>query len=518
LVLLAAAALAAPARAEQSGRLTACFVSLNDPDETAAFKSALDPRRFAFVDIRAAAPSPQPAAGRSWLADACTPQTSCDLLVLSGEFAGRFFGKDGPSLSLQEMEEASCQARCAGFFHRPREVFLLACNTLATKNEDSRSPQDYLRVLLEHGFDRAAAERVVEIRYGPLGPSFRESLRRIFAGVPRIYGFSSVAPRGESSAAMLSRYFRSEGNYAEVLRRRGSDTGRNGALFAAFKGTALSQVTGLTLEESGGIERRHICALYDESRPLAERLRTAYGLLLRQDALTFVPTLEVLLSRHPPESLAPIEASILAEIQSLDAARREVMQLVGSLDVSALKLELAHFAVMVGWLHRAEFHAIAVDGAARLLHEPLTSEVVDVMCEITKHEPLGADFGVEDVPPLVYRDAEGLRLLSCLAPADPRIAPRVVPALASADPALREWAAHTLTRLLPRDVGVLEQLVPYLRDQSPAVSVRIRWLFHVVPVGPPELERSIRAIDPALYRYRSERYARVAKADGNGAR
>ena len=29
------------------------------------------------------------------------------------------------SLSLQEMEEASCQARCTGLFRRPREVFLL---------------------------------------------------------------------------------------------------------------------------------------------------------------------------------------------------------------------------------------------------------------------------------------------------------------------------------------------------------------------------------------------------------
>ncbi len=412
------------------------------------------------------------------------------------------------------MEEASCQARCAGLFRRPREVFLLACNTLATKNEDSRSPEQYLRVLLDHGFDRAAAERVVQIRYGPLGPSFRESLRRIFAGVPRIYGFSSVAPRGEYSAAMLARYFRSTGNYTETLRHAGHDTTRNRALFAAFGGTSLSQVTGLTPEESGEIDRRHICALYDESIPLVERLRIAYGLLLRQDALTFAPTLQVLLSRHPPESLSPSEASVLAEIENLDGARRQVMQLVRSLNVSALQLELAHFAVLVGWLHRAEFHAIAADGAAKLLREPLTSEVVDIMCEITKHESLSDDFGVGDIPPLLYRDAEGLRLLSCLAPSDPRIVPRVVSALATADPAIREWAAHTLTRLLPRDAAVLEQLVPYLRDPSPAVSDRIRWLFQVVPLGPPALEQSIRAIDPALFRIS----LRAIHSSGDGGR
>ena len=54
------------------------------------------------------------------------------MVVLTAEFAGRFFGSCGRSLSLQEMEEASCKARCDGLFHEPTEVFLLACNTLAT--------------------------------------------------------------------------------------------------------------------------------------------------------------------------------------------------------------------------------------------------------------------------------------------------------------------------------------------------------------------------------------------------
>jgi hypothetical protein len=74
-------------------------------------------------------------------------------------------------------------------------------------------------VLLDHGFDRPSAERVVELRYGPLGPSFRESFRRIFTGVPRIYGFSSVAPRGEWTASRLREYFQSKGDYSRYLKR-----------------------------------------------------------------------------------------------------------------------------------------------------------------------------------------------------------------------------------------------------------------------------------------------------------
>jgi hypothetical protein len=176
-------------------------------------------------------------------------------------------------------------------------------------------------VLLDHGFDRPAAERVVELRYGLLGQSFRESLRRVFAGVPRIYGFSSVAPRAEYTAPMLARYLRGQSDYAADLMRRADDTRPNKALFESFKGTSLAQTTGLTDIETGTADRDHICALYDETRPVVGRLAIARNFLSRPDALTFVPTLEVFVSRHPPESLSPAERSVFAEIQRLDAAR-----------------------------------------------------------------------------------------------------------------------------------------------------------------------------------------------------
>ncbi|MFN8601760.1 MAG: hypothetical protein U0842_14925 [Candidatus Binatia bacterium] len=76
-------------------------------------------------------------------------------------------------------------------------------------------------MLLDHGFDRAQAERVVAMRYGPLDPAFREALRRVFAGVPRIYGFSSAAPKGEYTAPMLDRYFDTVGDYRAHVERAG---------------------------------------------------------------------------------------------------------------------------------------------------------------------------------------------------------------------------------------------------------------------------------------------------------
>jgi hypothetical protein len=224
------------------------------------------------------------------------------------------------------------------------------------------------------------------------------------------------------------------------------------------------------------VDRRYICTLYDESRPVLERLKIAYGLLARPDALTFIPTLQIFLSRHPPDRFSAPERSIFAAIQGLDTTRDAVLQLARRLNVSAMKLELAHFAMLVGWLDRAEFHALAVDGAGQLLHQRLTAEVVDIMCAITKLEPLRDDFSADDIPTHIYHDSQGLRLLSCLAPTDPRVSPRVIPALRSKDPEMREWAAYTLTQLRPCADNVLGTVAPYLRDPSPAIAENIRWL------------------------------------------
>jgi hypothetical protein len=275
-------------------------------------------------------------------------------------------------------------------------------------------------------------------RYGPLGPSFRESLRRVFAGVPHLYGFASVAPRAEYSAPMLEHYLHSIPDYAAELSRT---TQRNPALRLAFTGTALTETTGLLPAEPGARDHDQICALYDESRLLVDRLRIAYGPALWPDALRFIPTLQAFLSRHSPERFVGVERSVFLEMRAANDTRDAVLELVRTLDVSALQLELAHFAALVGWIERAELHALAVAGAGRLLRGALTSEAVDVMCEIVKYESLRNDVTADDLPPQLYTDPEGLRLVACLAPADPRIGPRVLQGLRASDPVERQWAA-----------------------------------------------------------------------------
>jgi len=497
-----------------------CAFAFQSPDELTAIQSHLPAKDFDFIDLTPAAAEsaesmpPASSAGSAsttettpgWLLDTCRPELRCDIVIYSGEFAGGFFGKYGISLNVQEMEEASCQSRCQGLFHEPREVFLLACNTLATKAADERTPEQYFYILRAHGFSRADAERVVDLRYGPLGPSFRESLRRIFMGVPRIYGFSSVAPCGEATAPRLHQYFQRQGDYARYLERAARDRSPNQALLASFEGTSLVQIAGLTPLETATADRAAVCSLYDDTRTVVERLRIVHQLFSRPDFLSFVPTVEVFLSRHPPGQLLGDERRLLRDIQVLEAPRRQMLELMYRLNVSALKMQMAHLAVQLAWIAPDEFHRLAVEGATQLLAEPLSTEVVDIGCELTKYDaPAGAGLRSEEIPEQLLWHPEGFRLLDCLAPADARVSVRMLTGLENIDESTRLWAAYALSRRRPLDDAVLTALARRLSDPSAGVRERVQWIFGAqVPLSPTVLA-AIRERDPALAKTLEER-------------
>jgi hypothetical protein len=370
-----------------------------------------------------------------------------------------------------------------------------------------RSPEGYLQVLLDHGFDRVSAERVVAMRYGPLGPSFREALRRIFMGVPRVYGFSSVAPTGLYSGPMLERYFSAVGDYRSHLEQLRHDGRRNRALAAAFAGTSFVETSGLGPSEPAAADRDLICALYDERQPVERRLEIVNQLMDRSDLLAFVPSVQAFANRHPAEEMHGEERRLFEEIQDNEGARERILALVYQLDVSALQLELGHFAAHMGWMTHEQFRALAVDAARQLLRRPPASDVVDVMCEVPKHEFVGDQFGSADLPELLFRDAEGVRLISCLAPPGDAVSARLAGVLDAENPELRVWAAHALTRRVPLPDPVLLKVIAHLRDPSSEVTERLGWIFkaqrplasdvrHALEAQAPELAAEVKEPEP----------------------
>jgi hypothetical protein len=98
-------------------RRTACVISFNSFDEIQAFRSSLPPDEFEFLDLAPQGPLPaetsEPTGEQPppWIFDRCRPDIRCEVAIYSAEFAGRFFGKNGFSLSALYDERRSVPDR-----------------------------------------------------------------------------------------------------------------------------------------------------------------------------------------------------------------------------------------------------------------------------------------------------------------------------------------------------------------------------------------------------------------------
>jgi hypothetical protein len=336
------------------------------------------------------------------------------------------------------------------------------------------------------------------MRYGALGPSFRESFRRVFAGVPRLYGFDSVAPTAEYTAPLLGRYFARVGDYVRHLDADGPSGAPNDALLRTFHGTGLVQTSGLMPREPAYADRERVCRIHDEAVPVADRLRMLRDFMDRPDFLDFLPTLQHFVDRHPPDRLDADAARVFDDVRHADAARDEVLDLVRRLDVSALQLELAHLALHLGWMRPAAFRTLAVDGARELLGRFLTSDVVDVVCAIAWHAPIGDAVSADDLRPDLFDEPEGIRLVDCLSPADPRVSDRLAARLDHPDVSTRLWAGYALSHRLPLDDAALARVASHLDDSSAEMRARMRWILTAQPPASRPVRRAVAAHDPTF--------------------
>ena len=114
-------------------------------------------------------------------------------------------------------------------------------------------------------------------------------------------------------------------------------------------------------------------------------------------------------------------------------------------------MQIAHLAQQFAWITADEFHRVAVEGAKQLLAEPLSSEVVDIACDLTRYVPAGAGLRSEEIPEQIFGHSEGFRLLDCLSPADARLSARMLVGFESIDESTRRGAAYALSRRVPLD-------------------------------------------------------------------
>ena len=259
--ILAAWLATAGALAAHGEKSTVCTVTVNSADEKDAFRRYLPEDRFVFVEL-------VERGRRDWLASACSQGIRCDILIVSGHFAGTEFYSSrfdaDESLPVDEMQRVQCSASCPGLFSQLKEVYLFGCDTLKPEPVKSATPE-IVRGLVRAGQSRAQADRLARALSERHAESSRELMRGIFANVPVIYGFSSLAPYGHVSGPMLAAYFES-GADEEIGNGIASER-----LLTLFGPASMTVASGLRDSDPNADYRRQSCRYFDDRVPVARK-------------------------------------------------------------------------------------------------------------------------------------------------------------------------------------------------------------------------------------------------------
>ena len=363
-------------------RQTVCTITVNSPDERDVFQRYLPADRYRFVEL-------VEHGRRDWLASACQAKVRCDILVVSGHFAGSEFYSSRPTvnetLKVSEIERAQCTESCPDVFANLKEVYLFGCDTLKPE----------------------------PVRYGE---SSRDLMRGLFAHVPVIYGFSSLAPLGRVSGPMLEGYFRSA---PEVAVGSGVPSAR---LLSLFAPSSMVSTTGESDDEPHAAYRRETCRYYDERIALAERIDAVHAVLAGDSA-------KLRMSFDRVEaffgSIDPAPATVASDAEG----KQRYLSLTRGTPDPAIRLRMIALARRVGWLdgdsERGEKALLARDVVA---DAAMGFGEVELVCSLNADASL--DGAADGLPPQRTVTVAQSAGRACLGSAPARS--RVLKALASA--------------------------------------------------------------------------------------
>ena len=325
-------------------------------------------------------------------------KSQCDIFVVSGHFGGSFFGSSG-RLSMEALENSSCQRSCKGLFKSPKEVFLFGCNTMAGKQPDSRTMQEYADLLYNEHRDvyptRLMAEEAAAYRYSPLGTQTQDRMKKIFKNA-RIYGFHSTSPSGKNISPRLDKYLKSiPEDYRSHLKKFPTEE-ENTFWSKAMVGQYIRSANGAKNSENP------ICTLFG-SQPIYKKLSWIDSVFTSQNVLAYVPNINEYLGslekRFGPhwDKWPQEEVSYMERLQFHKRAKTKVgtfleKPIEGLLNV---QFNLLGLGLKLGWHDSSEKKVIQKRLLGDLFSTNLTLEQKDLVCSI---ESIQMDLELEDLP------------------------------------------------------------------------------------------------------------------------
>lgn len=427
----------------------ACTVTLNSTEEAELFKKHLNPADWNFIELTENALNDQ---DNQWLQKSCEKKIKCDILIVSGHFGGTFFGKSPFRLSVEDLEAASCDSHCSGIIHEPKEVFLFGCNTLASKDKDRRTPEEYMRVLLEDGFSQAQASQIVSFRYSGFGDSFKTKMTQIFAKSPRIYGFSSIGPSGKTVEPYLKKYLEVTKKEYENFEKfnQMQSTKPNVKFLEALKKTKVDQAAGSLLNMKR-VEEKPYCYIrsskinnVDKIKYIEELLTKGAGIKLLSHIQKFIHDLKA-----NPDAMTEPEKMTFEKIRHNEKIKKDLITLLNlSGDVYIpLKTNVISALRDLDIISSAE--AIQSMNKILQLDKPFTEAKQNYLCSSN----LSANISADMIPAARFSESTFVIVLTCLMPNDPRIADHLI---ANLDPKqtdlfLKTNTIYALQRLQAKD-------------------------------------------------------------------
>ena len=371
---LAAALLAAAASAASAA--TVCTITVNSADEREAFRRYLPGDHYDFVELVER--------GRpDWLASSCRKGVQCDVLLVSGHFAGTEFYSSrfdaAETLPVSEVERVQCSESCPGLFSKLKEVYLFGCDTLKPEPVKTTAAE-IIRDLERGGMPRSQAEEIARDASHREGEASRDVMRRLFPGVPVIYGFASLAPYGRTAGPMLARYFQSGGD-AEI----GSGVA-SAKLLAMFGPSSMTSTAGVRADEPDSAFRAEACRFADERVPLAAKIdvvRRELAAPMPELRMEFDRVEEFLADRRAAQ---PAELAMALEPLAADAVTRtHYLRVVRDTADPALRVRMISLARGVGWLDADEARAETVRMVADLMAgDAVGYGEVDLICSLNR--------------------------------------------------------------------------------------------------------------------------------------
>ena len=339
-----------------------CTITLNSEDEARIFKSYLPSSRFNFIEL-SEKPSHQDSYNKDrWFSSVCQREgLQCDILIISGHFAGVFFGKNTSRiLSVSEMERMACQEQCPRVFEYLKEVFLFGCNTMAGKDLIYRSPEEYLDVLVrENNIPQDAAERIVAFRYSALDPTFRDKMEHIFHPWTRIYGFKEISPYGHQARGPLRRYLSQiqsqYGGYYNYLIHhfyKGLNVRTPSYFLEAFNPISLAhQSRGMSKSHVRYSAYQKLCSIYSEQLSSEEKMQAVYRLMQEGEALFAFSTIKQFLVQNKSRFNSRTQRWFqkMKDMRNVEVQFRSIYSKLNS-NLSYIKAKFLHFLRMMEWV------------------------------------------------------------------------------------------------------------------------------------------------------------------------